>query len=117
MIQPIPPIQPVPKYILRFVAPTQNGTKVINYHVTVPSSQPMPVVGDEIELPKDAAKISGLTSPVLKVIARRFFMGQLPLAVSGMVFLFCDAVMEKSNMEESNGSVEIETENVSADSK
>lgn len=85
-----------PRYILQ-IAVLVNGTiKDTKYQFSVPTSQPMPVVGDEVEIPKEILEAHGITANALRIVSRRFRLYQLEIGITGFVFLICEPLGKQS---------------------
>jgi hypothetical protein len=80
-------IQPIPKYILKFVAIKDNKPVEFNFTFTIPSVQQPPVPGDEIQLPEKITSVAGFTKTVFKIQSRRFLFDSLEPGIAGIIYL------------------------------
>jgi hypothetical protein len=82
-------MNPVPRYALRIVVRKDEKTVDTGLEFTAPTSQAMPNVGDELQMPQATADQHNLRSTALKVVKRQFLIGQLPVGFTGVAFLVC----------------------------
>jgi len=79
-----------PRYILKIVVRIDGETKDTGQEFFVPTSQPPPLPGDDIQIPDDVAEKNGMKSPNLKIISRKFSLKPLPIGITGLIFLVCE---------------------------
>ncbi|WYD80967.1 MAG: hypothetical protein V8K32_00950 [Candidatus Electrothrix gigas] len=76
-----------PRYTLKVIVETENGMNDIGFDFSVPTSQPMPLPGDEIQIPTQVAEEKKLGKDHFKVKRRRFILDALPIGITGMIYL------------------------------
>ena len=65
-------------YLLTVDVPVDGGLKQNIFALKVPTSQPLPSVGDFVQIPAEAAEREGLPV-VLEIISRRFILDEMIL--------------------------------------
>ncbi|MCI5128809.1 MAG: hypothetical protein D3907_10000 [Candidatus Electrothrix sp. AUS3] len=76
-----------PRYTLKVIVETEKGMNDTEFDFSVPTSQPMPLPGDEIEIPTQVAEEKQLGKNHFRVKRRRFILDALPIGITGMIYL------------------------------
>ena len=79
--------QQSPRYILKIILKDAAGIKDLDFEFNVPTTQPVPLPNDEIQIPKEVAERNQLKGNVLRVKERRFILDALPIGITGIIYL------------------------------
>jgi hypothetical protein len=79
-----------PKYLLQFVVSKGETTIELPLNITVPAAHPLPIVGDEIQLPSKIKDINNIEKDVFTIKSRRFIYGAAPIGLTGVIYLIIE---------------------------
>jgi len=77
----------IPRHILIFLAIKDGNTIDLLFQINSPADMPIPLPGDEVDLPDEVATKAGFINSVFKVVSRRFLYRGLSAGIAGAVSL------------------------------